>query len=1705
MLNAQTIFTTDFANATFPPSVAAYAPVVAASSWAVSGSGLSRVTSGTSPTCSPHSVPGMLRYNSYNIVTGNASFISPVLNFTTPGANYTVSFWMYRDNGYAASADKLDVYVNTSNVAGGTLLGTVNRSRNLSPVVGSNGWYQYSYSIPISYAGPTNYLIFKFTSAFGNNCFVDDIVLTQTIPPPCSGTPTTTASGPATVCPNTAFTLSCTPVAGTGVTYQWKSASNIAGPYNNIVGATSASYTVASGIASTTYYQVYTTCTASGLNYTSNNITVSTLPSYVCSTCTSTATSTGDEEIWNVTLGTLNNSSTCATGNLMYSDYRFTVAAPTLLSGSSYSMSVNFNTCGGYYGRTGAVYIDYNQNGLFTDANENPWTVAGPAAGVNSTTITIPTTASFGITSMRVVYAEQGTAPPCGTYTWGETEDYIVNIAGINCTLTGSPFCGGSTVNVSYNAGGISFNAGNVFTAQLSDATGSFASPTNIGTLTSTANSGTIVCTIPVSQGAGTQYRVRVVSSNAAVTGANNGTDLVINPLVVPSVNITVSPGSTICAGDNVTFTALPTNGGGSPGYQWYVGASPVGGNTQTWSSTSLNDGDVVSCVLTSSAACPSPLTATSNLVTMTVNPLITPTVSVSSVPAAGNICLGQPVTFTATVTNGGPGPQYQWYKNGNPVGTNSASYVDNLLNNNDNITCQLTSNAPCLLANPVLSPSYIVTVTTPVTPSVSITALPGSTICAGDSAIFSATAVNGGPTAAYQWYVNGNPVGTNSASYGTASLSNGDMVSCDLTSSAPCASPANVSSNLITMSVNPVVTPTIVLGATPGSTICAGTSVTFTAAITNGGPSPSYAWTVNGNPAGANSSSYTSSNLNAGDVVSCTLSSSASCPSPASVSDNITMTVNPVVTPAVSITVNPGNTICSGSLATFTASATNGGPGAQYQWYKNGNPVGSNNAIYTDNSLNGGDALSCVLTSNAQCATPVTATSNSISMLVTPTVTPTVSVSNNTGNTICAGTNVTFYAGTLNGGNAPSYQWYLNGNPVGSNSQVYMNNSLVNGDMLSCELTSNAQCASPQTVQSSSVTMTVNPLVTPLVSITATPGNVICSGTTVAFDAFAANGGPSPTYTWYKNGNPVGSGPLYTDNNLNNSDIIHCELGSTALCATPAVVSSPAIAMSVTSNVTPSVSITANPGNVICNGSQASFSAGILNGGPNPGYQWYVNGNPVGTNNPAYSSTTLGNGDVVSCQLTSSYICALPQAVTSSGITMTVNPVVVPSVSILSSGDTICHGTAITFTASPVNGGPAPVYQWLKNNSPIGGPSASYSDNNFTDGDVVRCNLVSSDPCPVPAITASNSETITVYPWMSPKVTLDADPGVLMCSGAPVTFHATVDSAGTAADISYQWYLDGNPVGTNSPSYQGSLLNSGDMIYYIMTSTAPCLTSSTDTSKTDTVSWFNSGYLAGISGTSEQNTINISGQNNPIRVGYVDCDLISTIIPSGASPVSGNAGFRVTLDPAVNSYNGMPYVQRHYDIEPQNNAGTATATIELYAYENEFIAYNNAASGQGLPLLPTNKTDNGNVRVTAFHGTGTQPGNYTGATEEIIPEVSWDIADNWWVLRFPVTGFSGYYIHTGQFALSAASQQGSRGFMLEAWPNPVQDKISVRVSHRDSHSSLELRDLTGRVLVRAELDNDKALIDMSGLASGMYLLHYSDDTNTQTIKLSKK
>ncbi len=916
-------------------------------------------------------------------------------------------------------------------------------------------------------------------------------------------------------------------------------------------------------------------------------------------------------------------------------------------------------------------------------------------------------------------------------------------------------------------------------------------------------------------------YKYRCILYNIYDTTISDAAILSVNTTVVPSITLTPNPNDTICAGTSVTFTAAITNGGNAPTYQWKKNGTPVGSNSNTYTNSSLANGDFISCRLTSNLGCAVPDTVTGS-VTMTVTPVAAPSLTISPSPN-DTICAGTSVTFTATPVLGGTAPSYQWILNGNNVGANSATYTNNGFSNNDIIRCVMTSNETCRTAD-TASARDTMTVNPLLAPAVTISPNPNDTICTGTAVTYTATPVNGGSTPSYQWKVNGTNVGTG-VNYTSSSFNNNDIISCILTSSEACVT-TGAANATDTVTVISSLTPAVTISSGIGDTVCAGASVVFTASPVNGGSAPTYQWRLNGSNVGTNSATYTNSGLSNGDTVKCVMTSSFSCANPdTAVSNSIVMVVQPVLTPLVSIAPSPNDTICAGTSVTFTATPVNGGTTPTYQWKLNGSNVGANGATYANAGFSNNDIVSCVMTSSYACPATVTAAAAD-TMVVIPVLTPTLSITPNPNDTICAGTSVTFTANPGNGGSTPAYQWKLNGTNVGTNSSTYINAVLSNNDIVSCVMTSSYACPSVNTATAAD-TMTVNPVLTTSVTITPNPNDTICAGTSVTYTAVAGNGGTSPVYQWKLNGSNVGTNSnTYTNGGFSNDDIVSCEVTSSITCPSSAtVIASDTLVVNL--NVTPMLAISPNPNDTVCAGTSVTFTATPTNGGTAPTYQWKLNAGNVGTGS-SYTNNSFSNNDIVSCVMTSNQFCRTTDTA-SAADTMVTTPLVTPVVTIaVSPGNTICAGTSTTFTATPVNGG-SPVYQWKVNGSNVGTNSSTYVSNSLSDNDVVTCVMSSSVACVTQSADTSNSITMTVNPVVTPVVTISVSPSNTICAGATATFTASPINGGTSPV--YQWKLNGGNVGTNSATYANSSLANGDVVNCVMSISNSCATQSADTS----------------------------------------------------------------------------------------------------------------------------------------------------------------------------------------------------------------------------------------------------------------------------------
>ena len=292
-------------------------------------------------------------------------------------------------------------------------------------------------------------------------------------------------------------------------------------------------------------------------------------------------------------------------------------------------------------------------------------------------------------------------------------------------------YCARSTITLPYLTTG-SYNppaflqTANVFTAQLSDSSGSFASPVNIGNVTATT-SGNVTVTIPSNTIPGTHYRIRFTSSSPAVTGGDNGFDIIIEG---PAISSIVSSGNTaFCAGDSVMLQSNSVDAGYS--YQWQLnGGDIIGANSTSYYVTSSGN-----YLLNTSNSC-GPVA--SNAIAVTVNPL--PVANINT-PSGTSICAGDSLVLTAVSDSS---YSYQWLLNG--VGV-PGEITSSLSANQAGDYSVVVSTATC-----GSDTSLSVNITVAPAPVSVISASGPLSVCAGDSVSLSATT---GIGYSYQWQLN--------------------------------------------------------------------------------------------------------------------------------------------------------------------------------------------------------------------------------------------------------------------------------------------------------------------------------------------------------------------------------------------------------------------------------------------------------------------------------------------------------------------------------------------------------------------------------------------------------------------------------------------------------------------------------------------------------------------------------------------------------------------------------------------------------------------------------------------------------------------------------------------------------------------------------------------------------------------------------------
>jgi hypothetical protein len=277
-----------------------------------------------------------------------------------------------------------------------------------------------------------------------------------------------------------------------------------------------------------------------------------------------------------------------------------------ICGGCGITYTVTFNTNGGTGGsmsnQTASSTTALTSNGFTkTGCTFSSWNTAADGSGTS-----FANGASYSFAADLTLYAQWN----CNAITTGSLSN--TPFALTDCTIT-------ATGNVDFTSSG-TFVAGNVYTAQLSNAAGSFASAVNVGTISSTSNSGTIPIIVPAATPSGSGYLIRVISSNPSVTGSNSAAFTITltcvvatNCPVITAVVIDSCPGTPTVCSEGLSEAIFVTNGSStinatssanaSANFTVRYGSNPTYSSNNTLTDGFVNNIAAITC-LNSSVGC---------------------------------------------------------------------------------------------------------------------------------------------------------------------------------------------------------------------------------------------------------------------------------------------------------------------------------------------------------------------------------------------------------------------------------------------------------------------------------------------------------------------------------------------------------------------------------------------------------------------------------------------------------------------------------------------------------------------------------------------------------------------------------------------------------------------------------------------------------------------------------------------------------------------------------------------------------------------------------------------------------------------------------------------------------------------------------------------------------------------------------------------
>ena len=648
------------------------------------------------------------------------------------------------------------------------------------------------------------------------------------------------------------------------------------------------------------------------------------------------------------------------------------------------------------------------------------------------------------------------------------------------------------------------------------------------------------------------------------------------------------------------------------------------------------------------------------------------------------------------------------------------------------------------------------------------------------------------------------------------------------------------------------------------------------------------------------------------------------------------------------------GETICNGgtpATAIGNTTASSGGDGTiTYSWRSSADAYtaaisGATSATYTPPAGLTSTTSYQRYAKDGTCNTTPTVSTGTWTVTVRTAFTSGTIAS--TGETICnGGTPATAIGNTTasSGGDGTiTYSWRSSADSYtaaisGATSATYTPPAGLTSTTSYQRYAKDGTCNTTPTVSTGTWTVTVRTAFTS--GTIASTGETICNGGTPATaigSTTASSGGDGTiTYSWRSSADSYtaaisgATSATYTPPAGLTSTTSYQRYAKDGTCNTTPTVSSGTWTVTVRTAFTSGT--IASTGETICSGGTPTVignSTAASGGDASISYTWRSSSDSyVSAISGATSSTYTPPAGLTS---TTSYrryandgTCNTSPSVATGTWTVTVTANVTPSVSVSASSTSVCAGSSVTFTATPTNGGGSPSYQWTLNGSNVGTDATTYVNSGLSSGDVVTVVMTANNTCQTASTANGNSITMS-NANVTPTISISAD-NATSCAGSTVTF--TTSSTNGGAGPTYQWKLNGVDIsGATSSSYAAASFANSDQVSVVMTSNASCITASTATSNTVTLSRNarpTTAVFAGATticnGASANLTVTISGGTSPYSVVYTG---------NGGGTVSTyTSGSNIAQAPSTSTTYGLTSVTDANGCTATTPSGTPTITV---------------------------------------------------------------------------------------------------------------------------------------------------------------------------------